>query len=161
MKAIFYTTLLSFFLLGLSFCTKKVKSVEDSEVIVYDTPARGEDTDQQQSTDQEERRGQENTLSFKTDDFYKLKRYNVVVATLTQPNGVEALKRFFERDGIDYFVVRSPEGKYYFMVHSSDSEEAAMDARSAFLVRTTVDKSRQELWHQYYVQLTDAFILER
>ena len=159
MKIIFYTASLSVLLSGLflSCMRKKIEATEDSAVMVYDTPARG-----QIITDQEERADKkEEGLSFKTDDYNKLKKYSVIVATLTQPRGVEALRNFFDRDGIDYFVVRGPENKYHFIIHSSDSEEVAMKARGEFLIRNTVDKSRDDIWHQYYIHLTDTFILEK
>lgn len=158
MKTIFYTTLFSFLLLGLfSSCVKKTpKETEDAAVIVYDTPARSETVQTQ-----EVKKEVEKTPFFRTDDYYKLKKYSVVAATLTQPNGVNALKSFFDRDGINHFVVRGPESKYFFIIYSSDSEEDAMRARSEFLVRNTVNKSRDDIWHQYYIQLTDTFILEK
>lgn len=158
MKIYFYTTLLTILFLGLFSCVKKQSEpVEDNPVIVYDTPARGEVIEDHQSGARETQHVQ----SFKTDNYNQLKRYNVIVATLTQSNGIEALKRFFERDGIDYFVVRNPSGSYYFIIHSSDSEDAAMKARSEFLVRNAVNKSRNDIWQQYYIQLTDAFIFEK
>lgn len=165
MKINFYTALLTILFLGLFSCVKKQpKQIEDDSIIVYDTPARGEVVEDIQSADKEMQpvanEGQ-NVQSFKTDNYNQLKKYNVIVATLTQYNGVEALERFFDRDGIDYFVVKNPSGSYYFIIHSSDSEDAAMKARSEFLVRNVVNKSRNDIWQQYYIQLTDAFILEK
>lgn len=164
MKAIFYTTLLALLVLGSTSCLKsRPPKTEDSPLIVHDTPARSSEEQQldERGLGGNVRKELQNVKVVNTGDIQKLKKYSVVVATLTQPKGIEALKKFFDRDGIQHFVVKNPQGRYYFVVSSSDSEEEAMKARANFLLANTVNKSRQDIWEQYYIQLTDTFILEK
>lgn len=168
MKALFYTTLLSLLVFASASCVKKapVQTV-DSPVTVEDTPARSnEGQDPRQKLNElgmggDVKREKQNVKVVNTGDIQKLKKYSVVVATLTQPKGIESLKQFFDRDGIKHFVVQNPQGRYYFIISSSDSEEEVMKARANFLIENTVNKSRQDIWEKYYIQLTDTFILEK
>lgn len=93
-------------------------------------------------------------------DVKKLMKYNVVIATLSQPAGVKRLSDALDKDGIEYFVARS-NGYYLFVVGSADSEDAAIEARKNFLLKATVNKSRQDIWKQYDILVTDTYILER
>lgn len=170
MRAIFYTTLLICTTFFAASCVKKTKpEVESSSVIVHDggTPARsGEGQDSRQRLDEigmggDVKREKQNVKVVNTGDVQKLKKYSVVVATLTKQKGITALQRFFDRDGIQHFVIKNPQGRYYFVIASSDSEEVAMEARANFLIEHTVNKSRKDIWEQYYIQLTDTFILEK
>lgn len=166
MRAIFYTTLLfTLTFLSVSCVKKEAQEVADSPVIVHDvesdTPARSGDIADVESNNAGVRREVQNVKVVNEGDIQRLKKYSVVVATLTKQYGINALKKFFERDGIDYFVVKNPKGQYYFVISSSDSEEVAMKARADFLIKHTVDKSRKDIWEQYYIQLTDTFILEK
>lgn len=90
----------------------------------------------------------------------KLMRYNVVISTLSKQDGVNRLSKTLDKEGIKYFVVKS-NGLFMFVVGSSDSEEAAIKARKDFLLKTTVDKSRQQIWKDYEIEITDTYILER
>lgn len=168
MKALFYTTLLFLIIFTSASCVKRAADeTKDSPVIVHDTPARsGEELDPRQRLNElgmggEVRRERQNIKVVNTGDIQKLKKYSAVVATLTQQKGIEALKQFFNRDGIQHFVVKNPQGRYYFVISSSDSEEEVMKARANFLIAHTVNKSREDIWRQYYIQLTDTFILEK
>lgn len=166
MRAIFYTTLLFVMTFLTVSCVKKeAQEVADSPVIVHDvesdTPARSGDVANGQASNDGVRREVQNVKVVNQGDIQRLKKYSVVVATLTKQYGINALKKFFERDGIDHFVVKNPKGQYYFIISSSDSEEVAMKARADFLIKHTVDKSRKDIWEQYYIQLTDTFILEK
>lgn len=90
----------------------------------------------------------------------KLMKYNVVISSLSQESGVKRLSASLDKSGISYFVVRSG-GLYLFVVESSDSLESAIEARKNFLLKATVDKSRQQIWKDYEIEVTDAYILER
>lgn len=162
MRALFYTTLLSFLVLASVSCVRKEPAkTEDSPVIMEDTPARGVGGQNTNGLGGEVKRERQNVKVVNTGDIQKLKKYSAVVATLTQPKGIEALKQFFERDGIKYFVVKNPQNRYYFIISSSDSEDEVLQARASFLIANTVDKSRRDIWEKYYIQLTDIFILEK
>lgn len=168
MRAIVCTTLFIFFTLFTVSCVKKAApEVVDSPVIVHDgnAPARA-DVDSRDRLDElgmggEVRKDKQNVKVVNTGDIKKLKKYSVVVATLTKQKGIRALEGFFKRDGVEHFVVKNPQGRYYFIISSSDSEEVAMRARADFLIEHTVNKSRKDIWEQYYIQLTDTFILEK
>ena len=90
----------------------------------------------------------------------KLMKYNVVISSLSQESGVKRLSNSLDKSGIGYFVVKSG-GLYLFVVESSDSLESAIEARKKFLLKATVDKSRQQIWKDYEIEVTDAYILER
>ena len=90
----------------------------------------------------------------------RLMKYNVVISTLSQESGVKRLSSSLDKAGISYFVVRTG-GLYMFVVESSDSLESAIKARKDFLLKTTVDKSRQQIWKDFEIEITDTYILEK
>lgn len=90
----------------------------------------------------------------------QLKKYSVVVSTLSKQDGVDKLSKSLDKTGINYFVVKSG-GLFMFVVASSDSEADAIKARKDFLLKTTLDKSRQQIWNDYEIEVTDAYILEK
>lgn len=164
MKAILHTILLSLFcFLFSTSCVKKAQEQPDTAPVVVheDNNAPRNDISNVPAKPEPPREAPRKTSIKNIQDVSQLKKYSVVAATLTQPNGIAALKDFFDRDGIDYAVVRNPSGSYYFVIATSDSEEEAVKARGVFLLQSTVDKSREDIWQRYYIQLTDAFIMER
>lgn len=99
--------------------------------------------------------------TMKKADGKRLKKYNVVIATLSKQSGVNRLSKSLDQDGINYFVANDKRsGYYFFVVASSDSEAEAIEARKEFLKKATVNKTRKEIWDQYDIYVTDTYILE-
>lgn len=173
MKTYLYTSLLLVLtLFATTSCSKrKVDSSENvsesTTIIIRDTISSSELSEQEinkqlekEGLDASPRKEHSSVTVVDPEHFSKLKKYNVVVATLSQPKGVEKLKKSFDKAGVDYFVVKSLSGRlFHFIVHSSDSEAEAIKARGKFLLENVVDKTRQEIWNEHEIYMTDTYIL--
>lgn len=154
-------------LFSVASCNKRTEEAkEDDELIVYETPAKdalGEEIDALANADtiKNVKKTTAKVSTLKKEDAKKLMRYNVVVATLTQQSGVDKLSKSFDKAGIFYFVVKDRSGYYMFVVGSSDSLEDAIADRKEFLLQATLDKTRKQIWNQFDIEVTDAYIMER
>lgn len=158
MKSIFYSILVLLFVFPS--CIKRVpKNVvaetEQSEVATK-SEALVNDNSQTITSEKQQEKGIQEVKSFED-----LKKYSVVVATLTNPLGVENLEKAFADSGVEYAVVTNPVGRYHFVLCTSDSRVEASKVRTNFLLKYIVNKSKNEIWNQFRVHLTDAFVLEK
>lgn len=174
MKTLYYTSLFAILLFATTSCFNKGEKhipVEENPVIIHDTITVYEDMDGNTITDQQAQkelerlgldgsRGQNVQVS-NTGDIQRLNKFSVIVATLAEEKGVDKLKKTFEKAGVYHFVVKNPSNRYYFVVHSSDSEQEAIRARAEFILDNAKDKSRAEIWQQHHIFVIDAFILEK
>lgn len=94
-------------------------------------------------------------------DHVSLKKYNVVVASLSMEEGVARLKSAFTQAGIAHTVVKNGSGNLsHFVVFSSDSREEAAEGRNKFIANHA-GRSQGDLLQQYGITMTDLYIWEK
>lgn len=94
----------------------------------------------------------------KTDES-KLKKYNVVVASLLMEQGADKLTETLKKANEPYFVAKS--GSYFtFIVGSFDKKEDAIAYRIKILDKYPRKYSEEELFNTYGIIFSDTWILE-
>lgn len=92
--------------------------------------------------------------------FFDLRRYNVVVASLSKEDRLEAMKQTFVEEKLPCSVVKSPSRSlYFFIICSTDSKEEADAVRKQFLSEERAE-TRKIIWNRHFVTTDDAYILE-
>lgn len=94
----------------------------------------------------------------KTDE-PKLKKYNVVVASLLMEQGADKLMETLKKANEPYFVAKS--GSYFtFIVGSFDKKEDAIAYRIKILDKYPRKYSEEELFNTYGIIFSDTWVLE-
>lgn len=92
-------------------------------------------------------------------DESKLKRYNVVVASLLMEEGANKLMEALKKANEPYFVAKS--GSYFtFIVGSFDKKEDAVAYRVKILDKYPRKHSEEELFQTYGIIFSDTWLLE-
>lgn len=89
-----------------------------------------------------------------------LKEFNIIVATLSNIDGVNRLKKQLDSDGQNNLIVRNKEGLYYIVLGSYDNEKDAVINAKAILDKYTRYYLKDELMRRYGIPFTDIWILE-
>lgn len=93
-------------------------------------------------------------------DESKLKKYNVIIASLKMESGKNRLSTSFNSANENYFVARSGAGYYTFVVGSFEKRGDAIAYRSKIVNKYTSRYSENELFNTFGIIFTDAWILE-
>lgn len=94
-------------------------------------------------------------------DFSQVKKFNVVVASLSKEDGVKRLTAAFDKVGIKHIVVKNEAGGlHHFVVYSCDTKEEAAEARKKFIQEYS-NRNRSDIWKQFGITMTDSYIWEK
>jgi len=92
-------------------------------------------------------------------DESKLKKYNVVIASILMEEGANKLMEALKNANEPYFVAKS--GSYYtFIVGSFDKKEDAVAYRIKILDKYPRKQSEEELFQKYGIIFSDTWLLE-
>lgn len=89
-----------------------------------------------------------------------LKKYNIIIATLSSQEGVDRLKKKFDSDDQRNLIVRNDKGLYYFVLASYDKESEVIAGVKSVADKYTNRYSRNELIRKYGIPFSDIWILE-
>ena len=90
-----------------------------------------------------------------------LKRYSVVVATLSKKDNAAKLTRSLQKAGENALFVKNDLGSYYALIGSYDKEADVLQKKDE-LYRNYIDKyTPQQLFKTYGIPFSDIWILEK
>lgn len=90
-----------------------------------------------------------------------LKKYNVVIATLSKEAGTEFVKDAITKNDSDevVFAVKNNAGKYYVILGSYDTQAEALEKRRSVIKNYTQRYSKAALMKKYGIQFSDTWIV--
>lgn len=90
-----------------------------------------------------------------------LKKYNVVIATLSKEVGADFLKDAIKKNDPNevVFAVKNNAGKYYVILGSYDTQAEALEKRRSIIKNYTQRYSKAVLMKKYGIQFTDTWIV--
>ncbi|WP_165025841.1 hypothetical protein [Dysgonomonas sp. ZJ279] len=88
----------------------------------------------------------------------QLKKYSVVIASLSKKEGVERLKLAFEEADEPVVIAKNNKGIYYFILGSYDEKNDAVEKRTEVREKYVNRYSRAELLKQYAIPFSDVWI---
>ena len=104
---------------------------------------------------------QENIRPLTQADAAALRRYNVVVATLSSRRNAETLQTRLQADGNQVILAQSERGLYRVIVGSFDTQAAAVGQREALTRRYTAMGNTAFLMQRYGIPFNDLWIVVR
>lgn len=90
----------------------------------------------------------------------KLKKYNVIIASLRLESGKTRLSKSFDSANEKYILARSGGGLYTFVIGSFENRGDAIAYRNKIINKYTSRYSENELFRTFGIPFTDAWILE-
>lgn len=93
-------------------------------------------------------------------DESKLKKYNVIIASLRMETGKTRLSSSFDSANEQYIVARSGGGLFTFVIGSFENRGDAIAYRNKIINKYTSRYSENELFRTFGIPFTDAWILE-
>ena len=148
--------------------SEELKKREGSTFIAYDTMyvSGSEQTGSKVATEtvkvvEEAKLDDSSVPGLKDVDFSQVKKFNVVVASLSKEDGVKRLTAAFDKAGIKHIVVKNEAGGlHHFVVYSCDTKEEAAEARKKFMQEYS-NRNRNDIWKQFGITMTDSYIWEK
>ena len=91
-----------------------------------------------------------------------LKKYNVVIASLSKLEGANRLKAlFFAETNEKFWIAMNAKNIHYFIVGSFDTKEDAIRKKNQLISDYTSRYTKSQLLQKYGIPFADAWILER
>lgn len=91
-----------------------------------------------------------------------IKKYNVVVATLSTKERANRLKAIlFAETNEKVWIAKNDQNLYHFIIGSFDTEDEALNKRTRLIENYTTKYSEKELMSRYGILFTDIWILEK